>query len=310
MTWLSPVGLILEFIAFWFATPELLGQERLKRLEGKLESLLERILRTSYRFMASYIEHDNRPRARRARRRLEAGTLEHMKTGDLEALGGIEGLASKGEMDRKQRLWLGGLGLLVSVILLAVSRSMLRSVTSFEGARCLSAFVGVGLLPTAMLGLAASAGMLLPDLLRKLADDRELRWRSLLVGAILFVLGITLQFVAPGYSVNRAGLLVELVAAFLVGPEVLSRKRLSNLALRRMLQIGVGLFIFGTVLQLVKQSGFSSLVGAGLEFFSFWFTVPTVFGEDWLDEHKRHNLLIAGAGILALAVLMQFVATF
>jgi len=42
--WLNRIGLILGFIAFWFATPELLGEDRLKSLENRIESTLEKRL--------------------------------------------------------------------------------------------------------------------------------------------------------------------------------------------------------------------------------------------------------------------------
>ena len=43
--WLNRAGIILEFMSFWFAAPEILGAERLKEIEvwvkSKLESVLE-----------------------------------------------------------------------------------------------------------------------------------------------------------------------------------------------------------------------------------------------------------------------------
>lgn len=37
MKWLNAIGLILQFVAFWFAAPELLGEATLKRLEKGLQ---------------------------------------------------------------------------------------------------------------------------------------------------------------------------------------------------------------------------------------------------------------------------------
>ncbi len=34
MDWLHRVGMILNFLSFWFAAPELLGEDRMKKWEG------------------------------------------------------------------------------------------------------------------------------------------------------------------------------------------------------------------------------------------------------------------------------------
>ena len=43
MKWVSALGLTLQFLAFWFAAPELLGQKTLKRLEDGILKLLSRL---------------------------------------------------------------------------------------------------------------------------------------------------------------------------------------------------------------------------------------------------------------------------
>lgn len=40
MKWLNLTGLLLQFLAFWFAAPELLGQATLKRFENGLRKLI------------------------------------------------------------------------------------------------------------------------------------------------------------------------------------------------------------------------------------------------------------------------------
>ena len=39
MKWLNVTGLILEFLAFWFAAPELLGEQSLKGMETALKKI-------------------------------------------------------------------------------------------------------------------------------------------------------------------------------------------------------------------------------------------------------------------------------
>lgn len=43
MKWLNIVGLILQFLAFWFAAPELLGEQALKRFESGLIKLVAKV---------------------------------------------------------------------------------------------------------------------------------------------------------------------------------------------------------------------------------------------------------------------------
>lgn len=43
MKWLNALGLLLQFLSFWFAAPELLGTSALKRFENALRKLLSLI---------------------------------------------------------------------------------------------------------------------------------------------------------------------------------------------------------------------------------------------------------------------------
>lgn len=43
MKWVNALGLSLQFISFWFAAPELLGEQTLKRMEAGLKKLIAKI---------------------------------------------------------------------------------------------------------------------------------------------------------------------------------------------------------------------------------------------------------------------------
>ena len=43
MKWINALGLLLQFIAFWFAAPELLGKNTLKRFENGLQKTISRL---------------------------------------------------------------------------------------------------------------------------------------------------------------------------------------------------------------------------------------------------------------------------
>lgn len=43
MKWINAIGLVLQFVAFWLAAPELLGESALKRFRNGLETFLARL---------------------------------------------------------------------------------------------------------------------------------------------------------------------------------------------------------------------------------------------------------------------------
>jgi hypothetical protein len=43
MKWVNALGLTFQFISFWFAAPELLGEQTLKRMESGLKTLITKI---------------------------------------------------------------------------------------------------------------------------------------------------------------------------------------------------------------------------------------------------------------------------
>lgn len=43
MKWINAIGLVLQFVAFWLAAPELLGESALRRFRNGLEAFLARL---------------------------------------------------------------------------------------------------------------------------------------------------------------------------------------------------------------------------------------------------------------------------
>jgi len=43
MKWINIIGLCLQFVAFWFAAPELLGENTLKRMEESLKKMVTKL---------------------------------------------------------------------------------------------------------------------------------------------------------------------------------------------------------------------------------------------------------------------------
>lgn len=55
MKWLNITGMVLQFLAFWFAAPELLGAETLRRFEKGLQKFIAKIpLFVTLAVMAAY----------------------------------------------------------------------------------------------------------------------------------------------------------------------------------------------------------------------------------------------------------------
>lgn len=143
-TWLSRVAILLQFAAFWFSVPELLGERRLKAIEKGVEEGLHRWEQMG------------------ARIRQNAALL-------IVALGALG---------------------LVAILL------------TNPGLRRLPDMVQ-GIVAVALASLALVVGLLLEwlltgltrNVLRHLADDRLIRRRSLMIGAVLFALGTIVDFV-------------------------------------------------------------------------------------------------------------------
>jgi hypothetical protein len=150
--WVNRGGIMLEFLSFWFAAPEILGEERLRALERKVERGI-RVL-------------SNRPR------------------------------------------WMTlGVAVAVGMVLVRLGDPMIRCIESAVSAvasRVVGKVAGDILVFVlgAVLGWVWQALMpklqdrVLSPLLKILADDERIRQRSLAVGAVLFVVGFLLQFVA------------------------------------------------------------------------------------------------------------------
>jgi hypothetical protein len=43
MEWVNRVGIVLEFLSFWFAAPEILGEGRLRALERRVEKQVRQL---------------------------------------------------------------------------------------------------------------------------------------------------------------------------------------------------------------------------------------------------------------------------
>jgi len=132
MEWVNRVGIVLEFLSFWFAAPEILGEERLRKLERRVE---------------------------------------------------------KGVIVLPEVLFVVG----VAVMFLIIIPLTLNERISWSVATLM--IVVVSVLVLLLLPLAMQ-GVVIPPLLRILADDERIRQRSRAVGAVLFVVGILLELIA------------------------------------------------------------------------------------------------------------------
>ncbi len=191
MEWINRVGLMFEFLSFWFAAPEILGEKRLRKL---LELGLKVLPAAEWGFLAvlgmgswGLVVV------------LKMGFLEWMSPVGCIALwiGAIAAFAFvlAGRLEGKQRPLSSTLiiatvvGLIVALGLAVVTRvNLLASVAST---------VVMGL----VLALAVAAGWALQckvvwPLMRRLVADERFRQRSLALGAVLFVIGFLLQIVA------------------------------------------------------------------------------------------------------------------
>jgi hypothetical protein len=204
--WVNRVGMLLEFLSFWFAAPEILGEERLRALERKLEHWIERNLAEfllvsvlisvgtlmwwlipEWMFHFEYESWE-------FQETLAKTALEAMRAfGWLfltQVLGFVLGMALLLILTAAHRPWL----LVVLVLALATTVSVL-ALTGWTNARVwrtLSLAWVIGLVPLFM----AMVDVMVAPLLQRLADDSHIRRRSLVVGAAMFMVGMVLQLIA------------------------------------------------------------------------------------------------------------------
>ena len=204
MQWVNRLGLVLDFLAFWFAAPEILGEDRLRAMEGRLEkgtSVLSALGFASVVGLALIIAVMLLPdlatewMAGESKIKSGASVVAVLVASVMVVLVVV---ASVGWSAGKVKpsclvvaaivlfalfLALEGYGLLVPVV----------AVMCTEAVGLLAASVALE-----VTGEAARAVQtkVIEPIVRKLADDGHVRRRSLAVGAVLFVLGFFLQLVA------------------------------------------------------------------------------------------------------------------
>ena len=210
--WVNRVGIVLEFLSFWFAAPEILGEERLRALErrvvrgvillpGRLFLAVMMIpMMVILRVTLEYVPGAEFWEALAGSKVLRVVIL--VVGTEVTALGcaiGFDWMLSV-EKEPKPRF------LRIAVVtLVTIFMAMLWLLTGWESVMAGIAAVAVMDLllvfgtGTAILVSKFQKRAVLPLVLKfvvKLADDKRIRQRSLAVGAVLFVVGFLLQIVA------------------------------------------------------------------------------------------------------------------
>jgi len=146
--WLNRIGLILNFLAFWFSVPELIGEKRLIAWERKIESSIERSIESVK--IAIFI----------------IGWILFLTYSIWNLVKNWQNLVS-----------LGIIGL-IAMFLARASNELIALIATILGA------------------VMDIYERLIRGVLKYLADDETVRRRYLWLGALLFVLGTILQFIA------------------------------------------------------------------------------------------------------------------
>ncbi len=183
--WVNRVGIVLEFLSFWLAASEILGEERLRALERRVE-VGARLLSTSKAAVAAATVVAGM-----------SGVVLWKALPDWKAalVAGIVAAGVIGAMmGAVLSAWKGAAiaAMLMSAVLYLVLFEALpaQKVTVIVGFAAWVAALGLSLLAFEL------QQRLVEPLLRTLADDTRIRQRSLAVGAVLFVVGFLLQLIA------------------------------------------------------------------------------------------------------------------
>ena len=147
--WMNRVGIILNFISFWFAAPEILGEERLR----KIEASFEKVVKAGSTCLVVFL----------------FVTLIPLFVIMLFFL----------------------MPALITGIMMLFTGSSL-----WAGIKTLLAVIGFWLGVALLVQVVNLVPELTERFLNMLADNQRIRQRALILGALLFVLGNILQFVA------------------------------------------------------------------------------------------------------------------
>ena len=214
--WVNRVGIVLEFLSFWFAAPEILGEKRLRALERRVEREvrglpsmvgISMLAATVAVFVVVWVLEQG-PSSSRGdivfgvlMFALIVGLLPRVWRDLVEAFDFLMKLSSL----ERRRVTVIVLAVLpvAGVVSVALLRLGLQWERMGEMPRWLDMLIWLSF--CVLLGAAFTLGtqlaLILQDkvvqpLLRVLADDKRIRQRSLAVGAVLFVVGFLLQLAA------------------------------------------------------------------------------------------------------------------
>lgn len=206
--WLNRVGLVFDFMAFWFAAPEILGVDRLRAIENKLEQGLQRLPIVVYLFsFVAYIVISNLTKSQLSLMPNTTSIILQILSLWFVVASIVYGLLYfPAEFTRDKPLpdnmlemiqqsnWPPLFQIIGSIIITGFLPSFL--VTIILGPSKLSEF---GLLFNAAFVAVVATHLTIPFIrlvLAVLANDESIRQRWFLTGALLFVLGFVFQFVA------------------------------------------------------------------------------------------------------------------
>ena len=184
--WVNRVGIVLEFLSFWLAAPEILGEERLRALERRLERGIKQLpgavvtMQVVGALLAMMVIWMAMTRAVAAglvavvAKVVAAMIVMMVEEVTVQVASVVSVVAALVTM--------GAAG----VLAWAVTRAVVLGVRRWRGEKWRWPW-----------GLAIKLQeKVVSPWLRVLADDKRIRQRSLAVGAVLFVVGFLLQLIA------------------------------------------------------------------------------------------------------------------
>ena len=207
--WVNRVGIVLEFLSFWLAAPEILGEERLRALERRVEKGIMKlpmilllavglvltvvIWRTTLQYLPDYWKFWE---ALAGNRTLRVVIL--IVGIEVTALGlatVFDWMLSVEKEPKPRFLRIVVLTMLTIFVVVMWLWTGWESAVAMVAALAVTDLVFASATVLTILDLELRKRVVLLFVL-KLADDRRIRQRSLAVGAVLFVVGFLLQFIA------------------------------------------------------------------------------------------------------------------
>jgi hypothetical protein len=324
---MNVIGLLAEFLSFWFAAPQLLGPKGLAKLERGFEWalkyipwpvtllgywLLYLVLRALWKeagpiaiggavIVTLLISAGGIwvllavNRVLIDRRNM---TLDEAADAFGEAIDNLSGSPIFQYLKKNESVIMIGVAILIVIVAILSCQAAFTILLGM-----VIPFLGLTLYYMAI----AFISVYTKALLNILADDSAIRRRAVAWAVALFGIGTLIQLFTPGSGLSKLGGLVELISVMMAAPELMQIKVIT--VQKKMLLYSVYVFIVAALLQLIAPSEVPERLAALLMGIAGLIAIPVTLEKTRTDAEANRYLLPAAA-FYVIGVAIQITTAF